>query len=107
MISNFILEPQVVPLTTGKSTIKGQIVRVKSHQIIIEIHYDRFEFVQKWHQFEFYNISFELNRTPYEAQHYALDHIEKHNLFKILIENDQYECEAHNLEPLRSDFKLR
>lgn len=74
-----------------KDPIRGQVQRFKENdeKIVIEI-LDHFEFVLENYRNDLYDILFELNRMPYQLQHYALDFVKKQNLFDILIENDQY-----------------
>lgn len=55
---------------------------------------------------EFFNIIFCINRTNYQLQHFALNWMNDHNLFDILIKNPQYELRNEHREPMYGhDFK--
>lgn len=74
-----------------KDPIRGQVRRLKGNddKIVIEI-LEHFDFVLHNYRNDVYDIIFELNRLTYQLQHYALDFVEKENLFDILIENQLY-----------------
>lgn len=101
LTDRFILKPKYMP--TKAFEIQGQIVRVRENKIYIEIMPKAFAFVKKHHKMEFYDIIFQLNRIPYQLQHYALSFIESQNLFDILINNDQY---TESLQPIKRNVIL-
>lgn len=82
----------------------GQVYRIRERKIFIEIFNYSFRKIQKNHKQELYDISFILNRMPYQVQHQALDFIEKEDLFTKLINNSYYKCKSASL-PLANGKK--
>lgn len=55
-----------------------------------------------------YNINFHSNRTAYQLQHKAMDWFEKHNLFNILVGNEQFANRADSCySTLHQNYKFR
>lgn len=67
-------------------SLNGKIKRRESGKIYVEIFN-----ANKWDSQEQYDIAFEINRIVYQLQHNALEFIQKHRLFDILINNPSYQ----------------
>lgn len=68
--------------------LNGKITKRESGKIFVDIYPAKI-----WRSNETYNILFEINRIVYQLQHNALHFIEKHDLFKILIDNPMYKVQ--------------
>lgn len=90
-------------MPTKKLAIQGQILGIKEQKIYIDISTKAFDFVKKHHKMEFYDIFFQLNRIPYQLQHYALSFLHSENIFDILINNAQY---SESLQPIQRNMIL-
>lgn len=77
--------------------IFGQICGLRDRKIYIEIFRESFRSIRKSYKNESYDISFLLNRMPYQVQHNALDFIENDQLFTKLINNSYYGCKSESL----------
>lgn len=92
----FILKPKSNRSEQAKH-VHGQVQRVRDKKIYIEIFPHSVKYVSKAYKDELYDICFILNRMPYQMQHYALNFIEKEDLFTKLINNSYYHCKSAKL----------
>lgn len=92
----FILKPKSNKSAQAKH-IYGQVYRVREKKIYIEIFQQSIKQLRKAYKNEFYDICFILNRMPYQLQHYALNFVEKEDLFTKLINNSYYKCKSVKL----------
>ncbi|KAG4069886.1 hypothetical protein HA402_009593 [Bradysia odoriphaga] len=69
--------------------LQGRITRRAANKIFVRIFTP-----QDWRRGVKYDIHFEVNQINYEIQHSALDFIEMHRLFPILINNPLYHCQS-------------
>lgn len=74
--------------------IHGQVQGIRERKIYIEIFPESFRHIRKAHERELYDISFLLNRVPYQMQHYALSFLKAEQLFTKLINNSYYKCKS-------------
>lgn len=88
-LDRFILTPKQTRLNS-KVEISGQICFIRDNQVVIEIFPDCCERLEHIYRFDTFDITFQLNSTPYQLQHTALDYIQNHNLFDVLINNPLY-----------------
>lgn len=68
----------------------ADIVGIEDNKIIIEIPLKSASYVRELYQTELYHTHFELNRLPYQLQHYAMKFIVNHELFVRLIDTTDY-----------------
>lgn len=75
------------------ATIAGQISQVESQCILLKIS-EGFEVLLSCHgnEAQFFDINFHINRNVYQLQHNTLKWFKEHNLFSILIDNPQLDC---------------
>lgn len=92
----FVLKPKSNKNVEAKH-IFGQCYRVREKKIYIEIFQQSIKMIRKAHKNELYDISFVLNRMPFQLQHYALDFVENEQLFNKLINNSYYKCKSMQL----------
>lgn len=92
----FVLKPKSNKNSHAKH-IYGQVYRVREKKIFIEIFQQSIKTFRKEYKNELYDICFILNRMPYQLQHYALDFVEKEQLFTKLINNSYYKCKSEKL----------
>lgn len=88
-LDRFILTPKQTRLNS-KVEISGQICFIRDNRVVIEIFPDCCERLEHIYRFDTFDITFQLNSTPYQLQHTALDYIQNHNLFDVLINNPLY-----------------
>lgn len=94
----FVLKPKS-SINVQAKYIYGQVQRVRDKKIYLEIFQQSIKQVRNANKNEVYDICFILNRLPYQLQHYALDFIEKEELFTKLINNSYYKCKSAKLTP--------
>lgn len=87
LVDSFVMKSTTPHDTTE---IHGKIDRKGWKKIFVRIKYKTEVFKQLCEQHA-YNVNFELNRLPYQLQHYALHFMEEHNLFSLLIDNPKYD----------------
>lgn len=92
----FVLKPKSNKNAEAKH-IYGQVYRVREKKIYIEIFQQSIKQIRKANKNEVYDICFILNRMPYQLQHYALNFIEKEDLFTKMINNSYYNCKSAKL----------
>lgn len=63
----------------------GKIKRRENEKIVVELFREK-----NWRCYEVYDMFFTVNRMEYQLQHNALNLIETHRLFPILIDNPLY-----------------
>lgn len=89
---------KLTPRNGGKELI-GKKTRISADEIYLKI-----SAIKDWIPNDLYDVSFLLNRTVYQLQHNALDFIQKHKVFDIILNNSNFgrrhitmeECEHHN-----------
>lgn len=92
-LEQFVLIPSNPRQTTTKiNPIWGEISSISKEQKSVRI---RIPFARNGEAVlrllnEPHNLSFQVNRMPYQLQHQALDFIQKEKLFNVLINNDNY-----------------
>lgn len=92
-IENDDLDRFILNAKSSKVQLKGRIKTKNSNKIFIEIINDK-----KWNKDELYDLKLTVNRNNYQLHHYVLDFIQKHKLFKYLIDHPMYK---------RSDTPMR
>lgn len=83
--------------TLGGTQLNGKIKQRKGEKIIVEIFN-----AYKYDHFTTYDLTFETNRIVYQLQHSALEFIEKHEIFNILINHPDYYRQIEDRWPSRS-----
>lgn len=83
---------QFVLTTHENIQFEGRKKSSNLEKIFVEINENCFEKFLKVSVEKSFDIHFVLNRTPFQLQHLALDFIEDHGLFDILINNIKYDC---------------
>lgn len=89
----------------SKLKVMAEICGIKGQQIIISIYGKSENQVRESYKNQKYDISFELNRSLYQLQHYALDFVEQHGLYIRYIENSAYRCRSPAVVQLNHDLK--
>lgn len=100
----FVLKPKFKRLSHDKE-IWGQVLRVREKKVYIEIFQQSIKLVRKSWMNEYYDISFKLNRVPYQLQHFALDFMKKEQLFSRLMNNCAYN--SNNIQPFKREAEIR
>lgn len=102
-LDRFTLTPKQTHLKHSDD-LTGQICFIRDDRVFVEMFPKSFTKLQKIYQFDTFDITFQLNTTPYQLQHTALDYIQGHNLFNVLIDNPLYrmqntQCNASSSLP--------
>lgn len=93
LLEHFVLKP------VGKmvrSNIGGYVNRINDDNIFVEIFEESFEYMRRKCSRESYDISFCVNRQPFQLQHNALKWMLEHNLFNCLIDSPKYDDDANS-----------
>lgn len=71
--------------------IHGKVKGKNHERIFIQFENENFTKIIE-NYFQPFDIFFQLNRVPFQAQHLALDFVQQHDLFNHLIKNPLYDC---------------
>lgn len=71
--------------------IRGELLYIDSRRVIVEFNQWNMKSVNRLFRRDTFSIKFQVNPTNYQLQHTALDYIESHKLFDIIINNPLYE----------------
>lgn len=77
--------------TTTHIPLQGKVTKRVANKIFVKLFYS-----QEWRCGVKYDIHFELNQLNYQIQHSALDLIEMHRLFPVLINNPLYHSQSYD-----------
>lgn len=102
-IANFSINPTDASKTT--TLIRGHLEMSDVGPVFKII--EGFEELLSLHNRQLFDINFYPNRVAYQLQHKAMDWFKEHNLFNILIENEQYSQRADSCySSSGSNYKL-
>lgn len=106
ILDGFTIKP-ITNVSTMNSLISGQIQGCDEHFIYIRIS-EGFEDLLLLinNESQLFDVNFFTNRTTYQLQHNSLNWLEKHGLFKNLIDNPQY-AHNENRTPDPIEYKFR
>lgn len=93
-IQNNLFNRFVLRTKDADDIVDGQILGKMDNKI----HLVLFDYIETIDENQLYDIDFQINRLPYQAQHKALDFVQHHKLFDLLIENTQYSTTSGNHE---------
>lgn len=70
--------------------MSGQIQGSNKDYIFIDIAEENFDYLLRNCDNKLYDITFHINRTPFQLQHNALAWVKQHKLFPALINDEKY-----------------
>ncbi|XP_031626698.1 putative helicase mov-10-B.2 isoform X2 [Contarinia nasturtii] len=92
ILDHFTLKPIKTSRIFNKNiSIPGSIKGCNKKYIFVKIDEDGFDYLRRHCKWTFFDISFHMNRTIFQLQHNALEWIEDHQLFSLLIKNPTYD----------------
>lgn len=95
MVKQFT-ECTIIP-KSGTRSSNGQVIFKEDNKMFVEL--ERMETINGWNPDELYDIVFRYDRKYYLMQHQALDFIQRHKLFDLLINNPKYHSTTTVEEP--------
>lgn len=94
LVDHFILKP----VHASHMSIEGQIKSCNKDYIFMSIkEKDQFNYL-KGNAERLYDISFHVNRMPYQLQHFALEWIGDHAIHNVLVNNPQYDIKVRDVD---------
>lgn len=87
----------LIPRKSPNVSLGGQVKGCNKEFIFIEITEKEHSDYLRANLHQFYDIIFHVNRVPFQLQHYALEWIESHRLFNVLLNNPKFEIVDFNL----------